>query len=90
MQIRGVRHVPTPAGLRRLLQMEIASGPAGLRDLERRIEVVYRKMATLLAEGRPLPERVDGADLDDFIGVPRYRSVTLLGTDEVGVVTVLA
>jgi HSP20 family molecular chaperone IbpA len=27
VRIRGVRHVPTPASLRRLLQMEIASSP---------------------------------------------------------------
>ncbi|ACL26452.1 endopeptidase La [Chloroflexus aggregans] len=63
---------------------------AGVRDLERRIGAVYRKMATRLAEGKELPAQVDAADLDDLLGPPRFRSETLLGENEVGVVTGLA
>ena len=61
-----------------------------MRDLERRIGAIYRKMATRLAEGQPLPERIDGSDLDELLGPARFRSETLLGEDEVGVVTGLA
>jgi ATP-dependent Lon protease len=63
---------------------------AGVRDLERRIGAVYRKMATRLAEGQPLPAQIDTSELDELLGPPRYRSETLLGADEVGVVTGLA
>jgi ATP-dependent Lon protease len=47
-------------------------------------------MATRLAEGQPLPEQIDAADLDDLLGPPRFHSEMLLGEDEVGVVTGLA
>jgi len=63
---------------------------AGVRDLERRIGAIYRKMATRLAEGQPLPEQIDARDLDDLLGPPRFHSELLLGEDEVGVVTGLA
>ncbi|MFL5807849.1 MAG: S16 family serine protease, partial [Roseiflexaceae bacterium] len=61
-----------------------------MRNLERQIGAIYRKMATRLAEGQPLPEHIDGSDLDDLLGPPRFHSETLLGADEVGVVTGLA
>jgi ATP-dependent Lon protease len=61
-----------------------------VRDLERRIGAIYRKMATRLAERQPFPDRVDGTDLDDLLGPPRFSSETLLGADEVGVMTGLA
>ena len=63
---------------------------AGVRELERRIGAIYRKLATRLAEGKPLPQRIDAEDLDDLLGPPRFRSERLLGADEVGVVTGLA
>ena len=63
---------------------------AGVRELERRIGAIYRKLTTRLAEGKPLPQRIDAEDLDDLLGPPRFRSERLLGADEVGVVTGLA
>lgn len=63
---------------------------AGVRDLERRIGALYRKMATRLASGQALPEQIDAPDLDQLLGPPRNRSETLLGADEIGVVTGLA
>ena len=78
----------TDAALRRLVREY--THEAGVRDLERRIGAIYRKMATRVASGQPLPERIDGAGLDDLLGPPRFRSETLLGEDEVGVVTGLA
>lgn len=78
----------TEAALRRLIREY--THEAGVRDLERRIGAIYRKMATRAAEGQSLPEQVDAPDLDDLLGPPRFRSETLLGEDEVGVVTGLA
>jgi ATP-dependent Lon protease len=83
---------PAPAlsdeALRRLVHEYTLE--AGVRDLERRIGAIYRKMATRLASGMPLPEAVAGPDLDEILGPPRFRSERILGEDEVGVVTGLA
>ncbi len=78
----------TSAALQRLIREY--THEAGVRDLERRIGAIYRKMATRLAEGKELPAQIDAADLDDLLGPPRFRSETLLGENEVGVVTGLA
>jgi ATP-dependent Lon protease len=63
---------------------------AGVRNLEREIGAIYRKMATRLARGTEIPPEVDAGDLDDLLGVPRFRKETMLGEDEVGVATGLA
>ncbi|WP_298821126.1 endopeptidase La [Chloroflexus sp.] len=78
----------TTAALQRLIREY--THEAGVRDLERRIGAIYRKMATRLAEGKELPAQIDAVDLDDLLGPPRFRSETLLGENEVGVVTGLA
>jgi ATP-dependent Lon protease len=78
----------TDSALRRLVREY--THEAGVRDIERRIGAIYRKLATRLAEGASLPAQVDGPDLDALLGPPRFRSETLLGEDEVGVVTGLA
>ncbi len=87
-----VERSPAPAltddALRRLIREYTME--AGVRDLERRIGAVYRKMATRLASGQSLPEQVDGPDLDELLGPPRFRRERLLGENEVGVVTGLA
>jgi ATP-dependent Lon protease len=78
----------TNEALRRLIREY--THEAGVRDLERRIGAIYRKIATRMVEGQPLSERIDGSELDELLGPPRFRSETLLGEDEVGVVTGLA
>ncbi|WP_298406064.1 endopeptidase La [uncultured Chloroflexus sp.] len=78
----------TTAAVQRLIREY--THEAGVRDLERRIGAVYRKMATRLAENQELPAQIDAADLDELLGPPRFRSETLLGENEVGVVTGLA
>lgn len=78
----------TTAALQRLIREY--THEAGVRDLERRIGAIYRKMATRLASEQTLPDQVDAADLDDLLGPPRFRSETILGDNEVGVVTGLA
>jgi ATP-dependent Lon protease len=88
--VRRLSSVPelTDGALRRLIREY--THEAGVRDLERRIGAVYRKMATRMAEGQPLPAQIDGSDLDDLLGPARFHSEMLLGEDEVGVVTGLA
>jgi ATP-dependent Lon protease len=63
---------------------------AGVRNLERQIGALYRKMATRLARGEDIPAHIGAEDLDDLSGVPRFRKDMLLGEDEVGVATGLA
>jgi ATP-dependent Lon protease len=86
--VRGDVPELTDAALRRLVREYTLE--AGVRDLERRIGAVYRKMATLRASGRPLPAAIDGPDLDELLGPPRRQGDMILGGDEVGVVTGLA
>ncbi|NWF80800.1 MAG: endopeptidase La [Chloroflexi bacterium] len=83
-------HAPelTDAALRRLVREYTLE--AGVRDLERRIGTLYRKMATRRATGQPLPEQIDGPDLDELLGPPRRHGELILGEDEPGVVTGLA
>ncbi len=94
-------NLPPPEVIQRSIAPELTDGvlqrlvreytiEAGVRDLERRIGAIYRKMATRLASGQALPERVDAADLDELLGPPRFRRESILGGDEVGVVTGLA
>lgn len=78
----------TDAALQRLIREY--THEAGVRDLERRIGAIYRKMATRLASGQELPDQIDASDLDELLGPPRFRSETILGENEVGVVTGLA
>lgn len=78
----------TDAALRRLIREY--THEAGVRSLERQIGALYRKMATRLAEGKPIPSQIDADDLEDLLGVPRFRNETLLGEDEIGVATGLA
>lgn len=63
---------------------------AGVRNLERQIGAVYRKMSTRMARGEELPEQIDAGDLDELLGPARFRKDTLLGEDEVGITTGLA
>lgn len=45
---------------------------AGVRNLEREIGTVYRKIATKVAEGKDIPEDVSGTDIREYLGRPRY------------------
>jgi ATP-dependent Lon protease len=63
---------------------------AGVRNLERQIGSVYRKVATRLANAEWIPEQVDADDLEEMLGTPRFRKESVLGDDDVGVATGLA
>ncbi|HEV2073104.1 MAG TPA: endopeptidase La [Thermomicrobiales bacterium] len=61
---------------------------SGVRNLEREIGTLCRKIARTFAEANP-PERVevDGGDVHDYLGIPRYDFGLAEEQDEVGVAT---
>jgi ATP-dependent Lon protease len=63
---------------------------AGVRNLEREIANVMRKVAKKVAEGKGQGFPVDQANLHKYLGVPKYLPEAELDKDEVGVATGLA
>jgi len=63
---------------------------AGVRNLEREIGTVCRKVARRHAEGKPVMRLVKPEQLDEFLGPRRYRHQLAEEKDEVGVATALA
>lgn len=65
---------------------------AGLRQLEREIGKVCRKVARAKAEanGDFVPQKVTGDNLKDFLRVPKIHNEGALKKDEIGTVTGLA
>jgi ATP-dependent Lon protease len=60
---------------------------AGVRNLEREIGRVARKVVTRIAEGKVEPARVKVHDVSRFLGKPRYFPETALRTQLPGVAT---
>ncbi len=63
---------------------------AGLRNLEREIGSICRKVARRLAEGREGRTVITRGNLEKFLGPVRYQAEDKLGDNEVGVATGLA
>ena len=63
---------------------------AGVRNLEREIGTVCRKIARRFAEGLEIPEDIPMSQLAEMIGPPRFRHHLAEEMDEVGVATALA
>jgi ATP-dependent Lon protease len=63
---------------------------AGVRNLEREIGKVCRKVARLKAEGKKFPEMIGSASIEKFLGPPQYFSLEAEREDEVGVSTAVA
>jgi ATP-dependent Lon protease len=63
---------------------------AGVRNLEREIANVCRKVAKAVAEGKPTPITVKADELHDYLGRPRFFAETAIMIDRPGVVTGLA
>jgi ATP-dependent Lon protease len=63
---------------------------SGLRQLEREIATVCRKVARRVAEGNPALVEVGSANLREFLGVAKIEPDSMLRQDEVGVATGLA
>ena len=63
---------------------------AGVRNLEREIANVMRKVAKKVAEGKGLGFPVNPANIHKYLGVPKYLPESELEKDEIGVATGLA
>jgi len=63
---------------------------AGVRNLEREIAGLCRKMARKVAEGEKGPFKVTGDDLHEMLGPIKFRQEVIEQEDEVGVATGLA
>ncbi|CAN7153875.1 endopeptidase La [Pararhizobium sp. LjRoot255] len=63
---------------------------AGVRSLERELMKVARKAVTEILKGRTDKVEVTAENINDYLGVPRYRHGEAERADQVGVVTGLA
>ncbi|HVE16110.1 MAG TPA: endopeptidase La, partial [Chthoniobacterales bacterium] len=63
---------------------------AGVRNLEREIANVMRKVAKKVAEGKGLGFPVNAGNLNKYLGVPKFVPESELEKDEIGVATGLA
>lgn len=63
---------------------------AGVRNLEREIANVCRKVAKAIAEGKTTPMTITADNLHDYLGHPRFFAETAVRIDRPGVVTGLA
>ncbi|HZY31618.1 MAG TPA: endopeptidase La [Candidatus Methylomirabilis sp.] len=63
---------------------------AGLRNLEREIATICRKVAREVAEGKREQTRVTATILQRYLGAPKFLPDTEQETDEIGVATGLA
>jgi len=64
---------------------------AGVRNLEREIASICRKVArSIVAEGIKGPIRITSKNVGKYLGVPKYRHGEVEGKDQVGLTTGLA
>src|SRR6266700_2315108 len=63
---------------------------AGLRQLERELGSICRKVARRIGEGQKGPARVSLKKLDDLLGAPKIIHEEVLKKDQIGVATGLA
>lgn len=65
---------------------------SGVRELDKRLATIMRKLAKRLALKQPLPLTMKVSDLEssDYLGAPRYTRDKYQGNDYAGVVTGLA
>ncbi len=63
---------------------------AGVRNLEREIGRICRKVARLKAEGKRYPSSINPAAVERFLGPPQFFSLEAERKDEIGVATAVA
>ncbi len=63
---------------------------AGVRNLEREIGRICRKLARKKAQGQEFPHKVDADDVSTYLGPPQFIDQKREQQDEVGVATALA
>ncbi|VAW31004.1 ATP-dependent protease La Type I, partial [hydrothermal vent metagenome] len=60
---------------------------AGVRNLEREVANVCRKIARDVAEERPFPTQITAEEVENRLGAPRFSSEILQDEDQVGIAT---
>ena len=60
---------------------------AGVRNLEREVANVCRKIARDVAEDRPFPKEIGEEEVENLLGPPRFSSEMLQDEDQVGIAT---
>ncbi len=78
----------TDAGLMRII--EDHTREAGVRNLERQVGAVCRKVATNVAKGKKKKQTIGAKNLEDYLGPPNYSGDRLRSRLSAGVVTGLA
>jgi ATP-dependent Lon protease len=78
----------TDAGLMRII--EDHTREAGVRNLEREVGAVCRKVATAVAKGKRKKQTIGSNNLAEYLGPPSYTGDRLRSRLKVGVVTGLA
>ena len=63
---------------------------AGVRNLERKISTVCRKLAREVVKNRDLSRRITKQNLETYMGIPRYRYGTAEKDNQIGVTTGMA
>ncbi len=63
---------------------------AGVRNLERNLASICRKIARLVAEGKKFPKNVSVSDVRKYLGPRKFSSLVAEKQDEVGMATGLA
>ncbi len=63
---------------------------AGVRNLERKISAICRKVAREVVKDRDRHVKITGQNLQKYLGIPRYRYGAAEKQDEIGVATGLA
>ncbi len=63
---------------------------AGVRNLEREIGRICRKIARLKAEGKRHPSQIGAGSVERFLGPPQYFSMEAERENEIGVATAVA
>jgi ATP-dependent Lon protease len=78
----------TSAGLQRIIREYTYE--AGVRNLEREIGRVCRKIARLKAEAKTYPQEIGPQDVEAYLGPPQFFHHQAEREDEIGVVTAVA
>ncbi len=78
----------TDAALIRVI--EAYTYEAGVRNLEREIGAILRKIARLKSEGKPIPTRVDEEDIQGYLGPQEFFQQNAELVDDIGLATAMA
>ena len=78
----------TDGALRRVIEQHTRE--AGVRNLEREISSVSRKVAREIVEGRKPPVKITAQSVPQYLGAPRFRVGAAEEKDQIGVATGVA